>query len=82
MPPPSTLPALPDAFPSFTATVAALANATAPIVDPSARPGTWSFAGVPPHAANTALAITVGTNGPGATARPSCSITTTVSSSV
>ena len=49
-------------------------------VDPSTRPGSsraaWSAV---PASDTTALAITVGTNGPGARSRPSCSTTTTSS---
>jgi len=77
--PPSTTPALPDAvWPSM---VTSPWRATAPVSEPSPRPGR-SLAQVAssPMAANAALAITVGTNGPGATRRPSSSTTTTNSS--
>ena len=56
-------------------------NATAAVRDPSARPGNRSAqAASSPMAAMAALAITVGTNGPGATLRASSSTTTTSSS--
>ena len=77
-PPPRTAPADPVAV--SPSTVTAPPRATAPATEPSARPGRWVLAISPPTAASVALAITVGTNGPGATARPSASTTTTSSS--
>ena len=51
-----------------------------PQTDPSASPGSSRAASSSePTASITALAITVGTKGPGATARPSSSTTTTSS---
>ena len=79
-PPPSTEPADPEALPPETVTDPR--SATAPVTDPSASPGRNRFCTVSsPAAASTALAITVGTNGPGASARPISSTTTTSSSS-
>ena len=76
--PDTTTPADPDTRPSRTST--SPSSATAPTVEPSARPGSSrSCNAAGPAAAITALAITVGTNGPGATARPSRSTTTTSS---
>src|SRR5687768_5952648 len=58
----------PEAVPS-SATVIAPSSATAPVSDPSARPGrNRALVASSPVAASTALAITVGTNGPGAMA--------------
>ena len=55
-------------------------SATVPIAPPLARPGSSrACRSGGPAAAITALAITVGTNGPGATARPNCSATITSS---
>src|SRR6266567_1909667 len=55
-------------------------SATAPRSEPSARPGSSvACASAGPIAASTALAVTVGMNGPGATARPISSATTTSS---
>ncbi len=78
--PPRTTPADPDALPALTCT--SPASATAPVVDPEASPGSSRdriSSGA--AAAMTALATTVGTNGPGAIARPSSSTTTTSSGS-
>src|SRR5262249_28161248 len=77
-PPPSTVPAEPRATPSVTVT--SPPRATAPALVPAASPGR-NLARVPssPAAASTALAMTVGTNGPGATAAPRASTTTTSS---
>ena len=55
-------------------------SATAPAASPSARPGSSRAASSSGAAAtSTALAMTVGTNGPGAMARPSSSTTTSSS---
>ena len=73
-------PAGPPAGPSATAT--SPPSAAAPITLPSASPGSSRLrrsSGA--AAASTALAITVGTNGPGARCRPICSATTSVSAS-
>ena len=78
-PPPSTSRAWPWAVPSRTST--SLLSAIPAVRDPSARPGSSSDARSSSATAwSTALATTVGTNGPGATARPSSSTTTTSSS--
>ena len=70
----AAIPALP--VPSVTSP----RSATAPIAEPLARPGrSRACRSGGPAAAITALAITVGTNGPGATARPNCSTTITSS---
>ncbi len=81
-PPPSTTPAEPEMVDPLSVAVAPRApNATAAVRDPSARPGNRSAqAASSPMAAMAALAITVGTNGPGATLRASSSTTTTSSS--
>ncbi len=79
-PPPSTADAVPSAFPSCT--TISDANPMPPKREPSASPGTRRAATSPGAAASiAALAITVGTKGPGASARPSSSTTTTSSGS-
>ncbi len=78
-PPPSRTPAEPDTRPSDTSTESP--GPTAAASEPSASPVRNCFcASVSSAATRTADAMTVGTNGPGATARPSCSTTTTSSS--
>ena len=79
-PAPITAPAEPCTAPSRSS--ASPPRATAARVEPSARPGSSLAASSSGAAAtSTALATTVGTKAPGATARPSCSTTTTSSSS-
>src|SRR5215813_5251407 len=76
--PPSTTPAEPEAIPPDTRTLPP--SAMAPTAEPSASPGSsLARACCEPTAAITALAITVGTNGPGATFLPISSATTTSS---
>ena len=77
-PPPRTADAVPAAVPPDT--VMSDVSAMPAHTDPSARPGSSRAASSSGAAALiTALAITVGTKGPGATARPSSSTTTTSS---
>lgn len=79
-PAPNTIPASPFATPLATCTWPS--NPTPAVTVPSIRPGSIrDFCSAAPSLAITADAITVGTKGPGATARPSSSITTTSSGS-
>ena len=76
-PPPSTT-AEPDAVEPLSCTSAR--TAMPPNEDPPARPGSsFACSSADPAAARTADAITVGVKGPGATARPNSSTTTTSS---
>ena len=78
-PAPSTAAVEPCSVPSRRST--SPPKATAPSLEPSARPGSsraWTSS--VPAETRTALAISVGTNAPGARARPSSSTTTTTSS--
>ena len=80
-PPPSTTPPGPLARPS-SSTVSPSPNPKAAGQVPSHRRGNQrSCCPAVPDAASTAEVITVGTNGPGATARPMASATTTSSGS-
>ena len=79
-PPPKTAGAVPAALPPVT--VMSDPSAMPPRAEPSARPGSSRAASSSGAAVfNTALAITVGTKGPGAMARPSSSTTTMSSGS-
>ncbi len=79
-PPPRTAGAEPAALPPLTEM--SDVRPTPARTEPSARPGTRRrFTSSSPEPSMTALAITVGTNGPGVTARPSSSTTTTSSGS-
>ncbi len=79
-PPPRTPGAVPAALPPVT--VMSEVSAMPPSAEPSARPGSRRAASSSGAAFwSTALAMTVGTKGPGAMARPSSSTTTTSSGS-
>ena len=79
-PAPSTTPASPSATPSLIRT--SLSRPIPAVTVPSISPGSnRDFCSAEPSLAITADAMTVGTKGPGATARPSSSITTTSSGS-
>ena len=79
-PAPKTTPASPSASPSLICTWVSrpIAAVTVPSISPGNSRVFWSAV---PSLAITDDAITVGTNGPGATARPSSSTTTTSSGS-
>src|SRR5438067_4702828 len=78
--PPSATSTVPLTLPSLRSSV--LWSATAAVREPSARPGrNVFFAASLSQPLSTAVAIAVGTNGPGVIARPSSSTATTRSSS-
>ena len=77
-PAPSTMPASPSATPLLSVTLPP--RPMPAVAVPSISPGSSrDFCSADPSLAITADAMTVGTNGPGATARPSSSMTTTSS---